>query len=385
MLCISNKCKTDLPDDATYCFTCGVKQVKSAQKRKPKGRGNGQGTVYQRSNGKWQAEICMYHKGERTRKYKGGFIKKKDALDYIAALKSAKSQKATTTLESIWDSWSETAMLKLSPSKQTAYKIAHNKFSELKHWDISDIKIADLQIMVDEGGASYYTKRDMKSLLSHLYKRAVAQQDVLTNLALYIELPTLDAEEPVPFSEEELKAFWKDYGEGKTFTGYILLMIYSGMMPGELLKAEKRMIDWKTQTIFGCGLKTKKRKETPIVVADLMVPVLADLCAKNETSKLVDIGRDQFYNTYKETLQRCGCRPLTPYACRHTTATALALGNIAPSVIQAVMRHAKLTTTQSYIHVEAAPMLEAVNRIKIPGIQGVNPDSIADVLPTGEE
>jgi len=32
--------------------------------------------------------------------------------------------------------------------------------------------------------------------------------------------------------------------------------------------------------------------------------------------------------------------------CRHTTATALALGNIAPSVIQEVMRHTKFNTTQ---------------------------------------
>lgn len=51
-------------------------------------------------------------------------------------------------------------------------------------------------------------------------------------------------------------------------------MIYSGMMPGELMQAEKKMTHWDTQEIIGCGLKTKKRKETPIVIADIVVPVL---------------------------------------------------------------------------------------------------------------
>ena len=46
------------------------------------------------------------------------------------------------------------------------------------------------------------------------------------------------------------------------------------MMPGELMQAEKNMTHWDTQEIIGCGLKAKKRKETPIVIADIVVPVL---------------------------------------------------------------------------------------------------------------
>ena len=74
--------------------------------------------------------------------------------------------------------------------------------------------------------------------------------------------------------------------------------------------------------------------------------------------------KDRFYAQYYDCLERNGCRRLPPYACRHTTATAPALGNIAPSVIQKVMRHAKFSTTQRYIHPATADMLEAVNAIK---------------------
>ena len=55
---------------------------------------------------------------------------------------------------------------------------------------------------------------------------------------------------------------------------------------------------------------------------------------------------------------------LKPYSCRHTTATALALGNIAPSVIQEVMRHTKFSTTQRYIHPDMTAAHAAVNAME---------------------
>lgn len=74
--------------------------------------------------------------------------------------------------------------------------------------------------------------------------------------------------------------------------------------------------------------------------------------------------KNQFYDAFHETLQKIGVSDLTPYACRHTTATALALGNIAPSVIQKAMRHAKFSTTERYIYPDTASAHAAVNAMK---------------------
>ena len=54
---------------------------------------------------------------------------------------------------------------------------------------------------------------------------------------------------------------------------------------------------------------------------------------------------------------------MAPYCCRHTAATALALEKIPPSVIQKIMRHAKFTTTQQYIHIDIEPMRQAINQM----------------------
>lgn len=372
MLC--RKCKIIVPDESVYCIKCGAKQEIAKPQKKNKSRGNGTGTAFKRGK-TWQAEVTLGKKpNPKTgklvvdRRTKGGFATKTEALEYIPILKAeqtAEQKRPTTTLAKLWEGYSTSAMLKLSKSKQGHFTTAYQKLRPLIHMPIAKLTINDLQDLVDDKAPTFYPAKDIKTVLTHLYKRAQAQQDVLSNLAEFITLPELEEGEPKPFNADELKKLWEDYGKGNKMTGYVLLMIYSGMMPGELCKAEKNMIHWDKQQIIGCGLKTKKRKETPLVVADLIVPVLQDLCDFSPSEKLLTMRRDAFYDEFHVILERAGVGDRTPYACRHTTATALALGNIAPEVIKNIMRHAKFSTTQRYIHtdVDTSPMLDALNTI----------------------
>ncbi|MDL2293175.1 tyrosine-type recombinase/integrase [Ruminococcaceae bacterium OttesenSCG-928-D13] len=374
MNCI--KCRVELLPESIYCHICGKKQVVEKSQRKPRTRGNGEGTAFQRGK-TWTCEVNLGKKRNpetgkivTDRRTKGGFKTKREALEYIPTLKAQKDAEITkpvSTLGDMWDIYSTNAMLKLSDSKQKAYRLAHKRLADLIDTPINAITIQMLQHVVDEQAPTFYPAKDIKNLLSHLYKRAMAQQEVAVNLSDFIELPEMEENEPVPFNEDELKKIWASYGEGDKFAGYILLMIYSGMMPGELLNVRKDKIDWLNQRIEGCGLKTKKRKEVPIVIANLVVPVLHDLCSLTDSDMLLEKSSYRsFSRAYRATLERCGVEHHNPYACRHTTATALALGNVAPEVIKEVMRHAKIDTTKRYIHkgVDTKPMLDAVNTLK---------------------
>ncbi len=359
------KCRADMPDDGKFCPYCGTKQKVS---RNGKSRGNGQGCAVKRKNtwsavwtiGYWVSEDGKIH---QKRKWKGGFKTKRDALAF-AANPNPDAKKAPT-LRSYWNGWERAELQDLSKSKQTAFVIAWKKLSSLADVEIDKINIEMLQNCIDKKANTYYPAKDMKTILSHLFKRAVAEGNARTNLAEFIRLPSLEEKEMQPFFEDELKKLWDAYGSGDRFIGFILLMVYSGMMPGELLTMKADMIDWEKNEINGCGLKTKKRKQTPIVFPDMIGPVLSDL-AENSKSKigyLVGMNRDNFYKEYHSALQRAGVRNLPPYSCRHTTATALALGNIAPSVIQEVMRHTKFSTTQRYIHPDTKSAHDAVNAL----------------------
>lgn len=364
-LCI--KCKAELPDGARFCHICGKPQ--QGQPRPSRRRGNGEGSVYKRGP-TWEAAVVLgyrldeHGKAQPVRRTKGGFRTKKEAVASLPSLRQEK-QRTCPTIDDLWNQFKMGRYKKLSQSRQEKYRIAWPKLANIRFVRIDALTTADLQAVVDQA-QTFYPARDIRDLLSMLYQLALPDQFVPTNLADFLVLPDLKAAKQDAFTDEEIQKLWTHYADGNWWTGYILLMCYTGMMPGELMAARKDMIDWKAKTITGAGKKTDERKSIPIVLADVIVPVLSDLCYHTEGEKLIRINKDRFYDVYYDAVTAAGCRRLRPYACRHTAATALAAENIPPSVIQKIMRHAKFSTTEHYIHIDTASMHEGVNRLKLP-------------------
>ena len=360
------KCKTEMLE-TPYCPMCGAKQISEPKKQNVKSRGNGTGSAYKGENG-WVAEVVKYYytddDGVRKRKIarKKGFRTKKEALEFIPILSNKKTGKVST-LEDHWRVWENADLPKLSADKQTAYKKARKRLEDVFHTPIDQITIEDLQNIVNREVDTFYPAKDMKTLLSHLYKRAMAQREIDVNLSSFIVLPELIEEEPQPFTKDEQNAFWKLYAENDPFVPYILLMIYTGIMPGELREVEKSMIKWDAQKIVGGGKKTKKRKKTPIVLPDIIIPVLERICEISQGDKLIHINKDNFYKKYYACLERANARQLPPYSCRHTTGTALGTSDIPLAIMKEIMRHSRISTTERYIHIDTSTMLEAANRV----------------------
>ena len=364
---ICKKCKKDVPD-GRYCIACGADQSAS-KKTRPRPRPNGTGTAYKRGS-TWTAQVTVGIKRDpdtgrvqQVRRTKGGFKTKREALEFCQKLANAAMPKKHVTFGDLWEQYEKTKFRQLSASKQCGYRSALKRLGDMIYTRIDAVTIADLQGLVD--GLTFYCAQDIKSILRPMYRIAMMQGWTSRDLSEYIVLPPKNEHERTPFNDDEIRAIWRGYDGGDTWAGYILLMIYTGMMPGELLHCRKDMIHLDSHQIVGAGLKTAERKARPIVIADFLMPVVQALIDyTGDAPLLCDTYKKAFYKKYYDCLDRCGCRRLTPYSCRHTTATACAVGaKIAPSVIQRIMRHAQLSTTQLYIHPDESAVLDAINTL----------------------
>lgn len=345
--------------------------------RKVKSRGNGQGCAYKSPNGKsWTAQAVVGYRVSKKengqpvpiKRKKSGFPSKKEALSYIPILLAGgiTKSKVAPRLSEYWKQYSENAMLKISKDKQGAYKAAWKKLSPIHDVRIDTLTVDVLQNTVNKVANTYYTQKDCRTVLKKLYERAYAEGHVHAILSDFIEIVPLEEKEQIPFDKDEQKKLWKAYDKGNLDAAIPLLMIYTGMMPGEaqLLKVEH--IDMNQKTMYGMNLKTKVRKKTPVVIADFLLPVVEDLISHAQPTGYVwPRNETRWYERYYAVLEASGCRKLPPYSCRHTTATALAVdAKIAPQTAKRVMRWSTAKMLDRYAHPEITDALAAVNKIK---------------------
>ena len=364
------KCSRTIPDDAIICCYCGRTIVRQKPTRSHQ-RPNGSGYAYKRGK-TWTAvftpgwRVDENGKKHRIRQTKGGFKIKNDALEYCTFMKNGGVKKKAPALQHYWNLYLNGEYTKLSKSKQVAYQIAWNKCANIMYKPVDMITVSDLRAVVGNKAKTYYPARDMKVVIGHLFDLAGADRWVDKDLPDFIILPDLNEKERQPFTEEEQKALWRIYDSGNRNAAIPLIMIYTGMMPGEMQALKLDMIDLENQRIIGGGMKTKVRKESPVYLPDTIVPILADEMQAS-TSKVGYVwphNEKTFYAAYYGALEAAGCRRLEPYSCRHTTATALAITeNIAPQTIKKVMRWSSTKMLDRYAHPNDQDAMNAVNQI----------------------
>ena len=301
------------------------------------------------------------------KKTRGGFKTRADALAYVPTLKNGPQKPdLAPSLATYWETYKAGQYEALSASKQQAYRTAWKKLDKIKDTRIDQLTVADLQALVSEKCTSYYTARDVRTLLVNMFRIAAAEGYVRQEIPTFIRLPQLEETEQTPFSETEQMALWKLYENGDIRAAIPLLMIYTGMMPGEAMRLRVDQIDLEGHRIHGAGMKTKVRKQADIVLAETIIPLVQDLIDHSQPSGYI-WKRDEkvWYGEYHAVLKEAGCRDLPPYSCRHTTATALAVTqNIAPQTVKKVMRWSTARMLDRYAHPDQNDALEAVNTLK---------------------
>ena len=370
-----SKCHRETPPDALFCPWCGRSLEPTKYTRRPRTRPNGAGSAYRRGK-YWTAQIVVgwklpdnnNKKARPVYRTRGGFKTKRDALDFCPTLKQGDYRRPATApqLQTYWSTYERGELAKLSKSKQCCYRGAWKKLAAL-HWrPVDGIGVTELRDLVADVAPTYYTARDCKTVLTRLFSLAGADGWCPKDLPSYIVLPKLEEKERQAFTDLEQSALWRLYESGDLRAGIPLLMICTGMMPGEMQQLRVGQIDLEGHKITGAGLKTKVRRESAIYLPDDVLPVVEDLIAHAQPSGyLWKRSEPVWYADYYAALEAAGCRRLEPYCCRHTTATRLAITEgIAPQTIRRMMRWSTSRMLDRYAHPDDAAVFEAANRIK---------------------
>ena len=304
------------------------------------------------------------------RRTKGGFATKKEAIAYCPTLLAGGHEKPDEAprLSHYWKMYSEGDMLKISRGKQSAYRTAWNRLKSIHDVRVDTITVDLLRRVVSEKCPTFDPAKDCKSLLSNLFELAAADRYAPRELPSYIILPEHEEKERIPFSKEEQVALWKSYDNGDIRAAVPLLMIATGLMPGEMQLLKVENIDLENRVILRSGLKTKIRKRTPVVLSDAITPVVQDLIEHAQpTGYLWKRYEKVWYENYYAALKAAGVRKLPPYSCRHTCASNLSIDkNIPSQTIRRVMRWSTERMLDRYSHPSTEDALSAVNTIARP-------------------
>lgn len=367
MLCI--RCNKEIPDGSAFCNHCGTSQIiQTAKQKKPKARGNGQGSVYKVGD-KWCAEVTLGYelstdgKTRRKRKRKYGFDRKKDALAYIEILRQQTTPKKAATISELYAMYHADAEKALSHSKLQAYEIAWKKIAGiLSHRKIDTLTVPELQQITDVASSSYYTARDIKNLLSHLYKIAIRDDLTDKNRAEYISLPDHETAERTTFTEGEIDLLWSH--SDQYIVQHILVMIYTGMRPAELLGMQLENIHLEERYMTG-GVKTKKSKARKIIIHRRIRETILHLVRAAKGAKLSNYTKHSFYDDWNAFRTKYGLRSeLSPYCCRHTYITRLTALNVSPAMLQELAGHEDYETTLNYTHLSLADRIAEIDRMR---------------------
>ena len=348
-------------------------------------RGNGEGSVYEEKiNGKTVIAAAMkrsiFIDGEWRHKRikKRGFKTKSDARIWLAEnvntlneweneqrglVKAAMAN--DITFKEVMEKYLKYHVSTLSEKVRYQYGRYLEKCTDLYPLKWAEITALIFQEKINSVGETYDVRKKMKTVLTGMGTFAIKQGWSRENVAKVCVLPEEPITDKTIFDNNEIKTLWKFYnGEitlpfktqrnGKYISdraykltaAALLIMIYSGMRPTEMLQTKPENVDIENGKIYRSGIKTKKGKTGAIFIT----PSISELVQKHIVEERAYEGWNTVYLRFASAslLEKLGMPPHVPSACRTTTATLLAELSTGEEELKTIMRHTDTRVTRKY-------------------------------------
>ena len=202
-------------------------------------------------------------------------------------------------------------------------------------------------------------------------------EKIATNLVKEVILPKKEKHIPTFLSIDEIKNLLSVFDETKP-TEYrdktmVLVMYSAGLRVSELINLEKRSINFEEKLIT---LKGKGNKERFVPLNYVALEYLNNYLSQNKNNKVFSkskylfinkkdgkpLTRQYFFVELNKYAKRAGIdKKISPHTLRHSFATHLLENGADLRVVQELLGHSKIETTQIYTHLSTKKILDALD------------------------
>ena len=280
---------------------------------------------------------------------------------------------AKATFQDVYDQWSKVKYPTISKSNIHGYEASYRVCGTLYNKVFKEIRLVDLQFVVDTCGKNYPTLKKLKILFNQLYAFAMKNDICNKDYSEYVDILRYKDKNPDKrdhnrFEKAEIDRLWQITDQ--PYYQIILLLIYNGCRISEFLDLKKENINLEEQYFDILSSKTENGiRRVPI--ADKVLPYYKAWYESSDCEYLIHTPDHKhfeyrnYYDSYWTPLMESLGFEHKPHDTRHTCISMLAEAHVDQTMIKKIVGHAgAMTLTERvYTHLDTEALVEAINKI----------------------
>lgn len=299
-----------------------------------------------------------------------------DELDKWANEENLKIDQATVTESNLTTAmlWAEYikpeahAYCDLAPNTRKNYLLYYNKCEAIYDSLWNELRTMDFQRVIDATGDTYAPRKKCRTVLSAMGSFAVAHGWARDNQVQRCKLPICQTKDKSIYTPDDIKTLWAYYNgeipfphithrngkyitddDKKSTVAAILIMIYSGVRPGELFNIKPENVNMSAREIKNAGIKTPTGKRRTIFFTT-HVQDLVDKYIMRSGNVYAEFAKEDatFRERVKSITRELGIGEHLPSASRTTSASHLASIGTPPEELRRILGHSDISVTRKY-------------------------------------
>lgn len=344
---------------------------------------NGYGSVYRLPGNRRKAYRVIISQGyihddngiRLKRETLGYYSTKKEALEALTSFnENPYDIKAESiTFQEVYSKWSEEHFQTLNnKSAIRTYNAAFNHSKPLHDMRFKDIKVRHLEGTIRNANVGDATKARMKSMYNLIFRYAIKHDIVDKNYAELCNAVKVEKKNiKVPFSSDEVNKLWNQIDQ-VPFIDMVLIGIYTGFRPIELVSIKNKDIDFEKGYIIG-GTKTEAGRNRIVPIHPKIEHLIKyRFNEENEylfndynklTKEVSPLTYDKYRGRFKKVMLAVGMTH-NPHETRHTFITQAKYCNVNEYILKKIIGHEISDITESvYTHRSIETYIEEIAKI----------------------